>query len=80
MISVCFDQSNARKRRTVPVTFAFDYFQHTYRMMCKTADTQYFEPQHDKTNEVVSEPSEDSDHPGHPPSLTRVFAVHSMDS
>ena len=33
-----------------------------------------YEPWHDKTNKV-SAPSEDSDQPGHPPSLIRVFAV-----
>ena len=32
------------------------------------------EPQHDKTNKV-SVPIEDSDQPGHPHSLIRVFAV-----
>ena len=31
-------------------------------------------PRHDKTNKM-SAPSEDSDQPGHPPSLIRVFAV-----
>ena len=30
---------------------------------------------HDKTNKMACEPSEDSDQPGHPPSLIRVFAV-----
>ena len=40
----------------------------------KCKPTQY-EPPHDKTNKM-SAPSEDSDQPGHPPSLTRVFAVH----
>ena len=34
-----------------------------------------FEPQHDKTNKVASAPSKDSDQPGHPLSLIRVFAV-----
>ena len=33
------------------------------------------EPPHDKTNIVVSAPSEDSDQPEHPPSLIRVVAV-----
>ena len=33
------------------------------------------EPQHDKTNKMACVPSEDSDQPGHPPSLIRVFAV-----
>ena len=34
-----------------------------------------FEPPHDKTNKIARAPSEDSDQPGHPPSLIRVFAV-----
>ena len=33
------------------------------------------EPPHDKTNKMACVPSEDSDQPGHPPSLIRVFAV-----
>ena len=32
-------------------------------------------PPRDKTNKVACAPSEDSDQPGHPPSLIRVFAV-----
>ena len=32
------------------------------------------EPPRDKTNKMACAPSEDSDQPGHPPSLTRVFA------
>ena len=35
-----------------------------------------FEPPHEKTNKMTFAPSEDSDQPGHPPSLIRVFAVH----
>ena len=34
-----------------------------------------YEPPHDKTNKMPCAPSEDSDQPGHPPSLIRVFAV-----
>ena len=34
-----------------------------------------FEPQHDKINKMTYAPSEDSDRPGHLPSLIRVFAV-----
>ena len=37
-----------------------------------------FEPQHDKTNKMVCAASEDSDQPGHLPSLIRVFTVCSM--
>ena len=36
------------------------------------------EPPHDKTNKIACAPSEDSDQPGHPPSLIRVFAVRSV--
>ena len=34
-----------------------------------------YEPAHDKTNKMACAPSEDSDQPGHPPSLIRVFAI-----
>ena len=34
-----------------------------------------FEPQRDKTNKMTCAPSKDSDQPGHPPSLIRIFAV-----
>ena len=34
-----------------------------------------FEPPHDKTNKMACAPNEDSDQPGHPPSLIRVFAI-----
>ena len=38
------------------------------------------EPQHDKTNKMTCASSEDSDQPGCPPRLIRVFAVRSMGS
>ena len=38
-------------------------------------EIKLYEPPHDKTNKVACSPSEDSDQPGHPPSLIRVFAV-----
>ena len=38
------------------------------------------EPHHDNTNKMECAPSEDSDQSGHPPSLTRVFAVRLMGS
>ena len=37
-------------------------------------------PPHDKTIKMACVPSEDSDQPGHLPSLIRVFAVRSMGS
>ena len=41
---------------------------------------KHFEPTHDKTNKMTFVLSEDSDQPGHPPSLIRVFAVRSVGS
>ena len=38
------------------------------------------DPQQDKNNKMTFAPSEDSDQPGHPPNLIRVFAVRSTDS
>ena len=34
-----------------------------------------FEPLRDKTNKMACAPSEDSDQPGHPPTLIRIFAA-----
>ena len=41
---------------------------------------KHFEPLHDKTNKMTFVASDDSDQPGHPPSLIRVFAVRSVGS
>ena len=38
-------------------------------------ESDIFEPPRDKTNKIACAPSEDSDQPGHPPSLIRVFTV-----
>ena len=43
-------------------------------------NTPLNEPPRDKTNKMACAPSEDSDQPGHPPSLNRVFAVRSVGS
>ena len=55
-----------------------------YLMKCKDCSkvTTYnlYQPQHYKTNKITCAPSEDSDQPGHPPSLIKVFAVRSMGS
>ena len=42
------------------------------------SQTAEHEPLHDKTNKMACAASEDSDQPGHPPSLIRVFAVRMM--
>ena len=39
---------------------------------------EHVERPHDHTNKMTFAPSDDSDQPGHPPSLIRVFAVGSM--
>ena len=41
----------------------------------RTRMVHIHEPQHDKINKLTFAPSDDSDQPGHPLSLTRVFAV-----
>ena len=41
----------------------------------KLTSSEESELPHDKTNKMACAPSEDSDQPGHPPSLIRVFAV-----
>ena len=41
----------------------------------KPAKNKIIEPPHDKTNKMACAPSEDSDQPGQPPSLIRIFAV-----
>ena len=53
--------------------------------MCLISSLDYdkvilYEPAHDKTNKMTCAPSEDSDQPGHPPSLIRVFAMCLMGS
>ena len=50
-------------------TFTKQELIHTYKI---------YEPPCDKTNKMACALSEDSDQPGHPPSLIRVFAVRSM--
>ena len=47
----------------------------TYHGMQELSKIQLIQPQHDKNNKINCTPSEDSDQPGHPPSLIRVFAV-----
>ena len=47
---------------------------------CVDPRKKHFEPPHDKTSNMTFVPSEDSDQPGHPPSLIRVFAVRSVGS
>ena len=42
----------------------------------KKLDSLTNEPLHDKINKLVCVPSEDTDQPGRPPTLIKVFAVH----
>ena len=50
------------------------------KLKLKTIHLSSFEPPYDKTNEMACASTEDSDQPGHPPSLIRVFAVRSIGS
>ena len=56
-------------------SFWFSKLHFKGRVHIKSQGQSRFEPQHDKTNNVAFKPSEDSDQPGHPPNLIRVFAV-----
>ena len=40
----------------------------------------FYEPPYNKTYKVACAPSEESDQPGHPPGLIRIFAVCKMGS
>ena len=55
------------------------YIAHTLRIVPLAVMQWYskhpIEPPHEKTYKMACAPSKDSDHPGHPPSLIRVFAV-----
>ena len=53
---------------------------HVKKYIFSGCGTNIIEPAYDKSNKTTCEPSEDSDQPGHQPSLIRVFAVHSMGS
>ena len=46
----------------------------------RTSISIQIEPQREKNNKMTCAPNKDSDQPGHPPSLIRVFAMHLMDS
>ena len=39
-------------------------------------EPKIFEPPHDKTNKMACAPSEDTDQPGHPPSLIILRCLH----
>ena len=45
------------------------------QISCRSAE-RWTESPRDKTNKMACAPSEDSDQPGHPTGLIRVFAVH----
>ena len=49
--------------------------QHNNSILQSTSTKETYELPRDKTNEMICAPSEDSDQPGHPPSLIRIFAV-----
>ena len=58
-----------------PEPFCTDCFGSWLRPWCQSHSFLSNEPPHDKTNKMVCAPSKDSDQPGHPSRLIRVFAV-----
>ena len=70
--SCCIMRSNVEDKLLV---LHFDFVIHFLYRISQYSGLRN-EPPHDKTNKVACAPSEDSDQPGHPPSLIRVFAVH----
>ena len=68
----------------LPISLAsrwfFEWLLLIWRKMVGTFYSLTFELPRDKTNKMACGPGEDSDQPGHPPSLMRVFAVHSVGS
>ena len=58
-----------------------DIFSHIFHAQyCKMIYVKTNEPPREKNQQSECAPSEDSDQPGHPPSLIRVFAVRSVGS
>ena len=60
----------------VPLLQIFFVFASVVSYFCHFCST--FEPAHDNTFKMACAPCEDSDQPGHPPSLIRVFAMRSV--
>ena len=58
-----------------PTTFTWDDKWNKAEKGSNSHDTITNELPHDRTNKMACAPSEDSDQPGHPPSLIRVFTV-----
>ena len=61
----------------VPRLFFFRYLGKAVLRDCgiSSMSSLIFEPAHDKTYKMACAPGEDSDQPGHSPSLIRVFAL-----
>ena len=73
--------SNVSKDDSTQFKTLIQWDLHVYACLhCKCLSQKVNEPRRDKTNKLTCAPSKDSDQPGHPPSLIRVFAVRSMGS
>ena len=57
------------------ITFMHNLHHSALHGNSSNTDHNLNEPPHDKINKMACAPSEDSDQPGHPPSLIRAFAV-----
>ena len=65
-------------RRSLISTFVVRCLDKIMSLVSISEISRLYEPPHDITNEKAWAPSEDSDQPGHSPSLIRVFAVRLM--
>ena len=67
--------------RRVKMNQRLSGFQNTKQVGSVTSNLHFInESPHDKTNKMTYAPNEDSDQPGHPPSMIRVFVLRSSDS
>ena len=74
----CLIPLKRRKRYFRPIWFPERCYFHKNKSLKLWDKKQIYEPPRDKTNKKACAPSEDSDQPGHPPSLIRVFAVRML--
>ena len=87
MLSCHFSLLEIKCAQNLPISEVIVVRMHFFESLLRLASfytyfkqVEEFEPHRDKTNKMACAPSEDSDQPGHPPSLIRVFAMCLMDS
>ena len=71
-----FHNDNFASRAVMARDHEFDTEFKNVLMKQMVSDTIWYEPEHDKTNEMTGAPSEYSDQPGHSPSLISLRCLH----